>query len=117
MKTFRYNGEVKEITDLTAQQIYDLAWNEMDEEQQKLITSVENIKKECLALVADQFEQHYHDVGDGLYDLVERCEGVGGGREIAELTIELCEGYVRKEEIITIHHQHRCEAKRMRNHK
>jgi len=89
----------KKITDLTAQQICDLAGNEMDEEQRNLITSVGNLKNECLALVADQFIQQYHDIGDELYDLVERCEGdpytgVNGGTETAKFIIEICERYL-----------------------
>ena len=89
------------ITDLTAQQICDLAGNEMDEEQRNLITSVGNLKNDCLALVADQFIQQSHDTGDELYDLVERCEGdpytgVSGGDEIARHIIEICDKYLQR---------------------
>ena len=89
----------KKITDLTMEEVSKLAWNEMDEEQRNLTTSVLDIKKECLVLLEDQFTQQFHDVGGELYDLVERCEGdpytgVSGGKEIAELIIEICEVYL-----------------------
>ena len=89
----------KKITDLTPQGLLDLAWDGMDDEQRNLITSVLDIKKECLVLLEDQFTQQFHDVGDELYDLVERCEGdsytgVSGGTETAKLIIEICEGYL-----------------------
>ena len=76
------------------------AWDGMDEEGRKLITSVMDIKKQCLVLIEDQFTQQFHDVGDELYDLVERCEGddpytgVSGGKEIAKLIIGICEKYL-----------------------
>ena len=68
-----------------------------DEEQRKLITSVLDIKKQCLVLIEDQFTQQYHDVGDELYDLVERCEGDDGGDEIAKVTKEICERYLMEQ--------------------
>ena len=91
----------KKITDLTAQQICDLAWNEMDEKERNLIASGGNLKKECLVFVADQFIQQFHDIGDELYDLVERCEGapytgVSGGDEIARVVIEICDKYLQR---------------------
>ena len=89
----------KAITDLTPQGLLDLAGDGMDDEQRNLITSVLDIKKECLVLMEDQFTQQFHDVGDELYDLVERCEGdpytgVNGGTETAKLIIEICERYL-----------------------
>jgi len=71
----------------------------MDEEQRNLITSVLALKKECLVLFEDQFTQQFFDIGDGLYSLVERCEGdsytgVNGGKETAKLIIEICEFYL-----------------------
>ena len=93
------------ITDLTAQQIYDLAGNEMDEEQRNLITSVGNLKNDCLALVADQFIQQHHDNTNLLHYLVERCEGddpytgVSGGKETAKLIIEVCNQYLRESSV------------------
>ena len=89
----------KKITDLTMEELSKLAWDGMDEEQRNLITSVLDIKKECLVLLEDQFTQQFHDIGDELYSLVERCEGdpyrgVSGGRETARLIIEICEGYL-----------------------
>ena len=92
----------KKITDLTAQQICDLAWDGMDEEQRNLITSVGNLKNECLALVADQFIQQHHDNTNLLHYLVERCEGdpytgMSGGTETAKVTIEICERYLREQ--------------------
>lgn len=87
----------KKITDLTVQQICDLAGNEMNEEQRNLITSVGKLKNEYLNLVADQFIQKSHDIGDELYDIVERFEGdapytgVSGGDEIARVVIEICD--------------------------
>ena len=90
----------EKITDLTMEELSKLAWDGMDEEQRNLITSVLDIKKECLVLVEDQFTQQFHDIGDELYSLVERCEGddpytgVSGGRENAKLIIEICEGYL-----------------------
>ena len=89
----------KKITNLTMEELSKLAWDEMDEEQRNLITSVLDIKKECLVLVEDQFTQQFHGAGDELNSLVERCEGgtytgVSGGTEIAKLIIETCEGYL-----------------------
>ena len=87
----------KKITDLTMEELAKLSWDAMDEEQRKLITSVLDIKKQCLVLIEDQFTQQYHDVGDELYDLVERCEGDDGGDEIAKVTKEICERYLMEQ--------------------
>jgi hypothetical protein len=89
----------EKITDLTMEELSKLAWDGMDEEQRNLITSVLDIKKECLVLLEDQFTQQFHDIGDGLYSLVERCgddsyRDGSGGKEIAELIIEICEVYL-----------------------
>ena len=85
----------KKITDLTMEELAKLSWDAMDEEQRKLITSVLDIKKQCLVLIEDQFTQQYHDVGDELYDLVERCEGDDGGDEIARVVREICDKYLQ----------------------
>ena len=75
----------------------------LNSKERNLITSVLDIKKQCLVLIEDQFTQHYHDVGyEELYNLIERCEsddpyrGVSGGTEIAKVTMEICERYLRK---------------------
>lgn len=89
----------KKITDLTMEEVSKLAWDEMDEKQRTLITSVLKIKKDCLVLIEDQFTQQFHDVGDELYDLVERCEGdpytgVSGGDALVRIIIEICDKYL-----------------------
>ena len=53
----------KKVTDFNPQEICELAWNEMDQKQRNLTTSVTNLKNEYLVLVEDQFVQQYHDVG------------------------------------------------------
>ena len=47
----------------------------MDDDTRTLISSVTNVKNDCLVFLEDQFVQQFHDIGDELYDLVERCEG------------------------------------------
>ena len=89
----------KKITDLTMEELSKLAGDEMDEEQRNLITSVLDIKKECLVLLENQFTQQFHDIGDELYSLVERCEGdpytgVSGGDELARTIIKICDKYL-----------------------
>jgi len=59
------------MTDLTMEEIARLSWDAMDEEQRKLITEVQNIKRMCMSRVESLFVQRYHDVGDELYDLVD----------------------------------------------
>ena len=70
-----------------------------------LISSVMNVKNDCLVFLEDQFVQQFHDIGDELYDLVERCEGddpytgVSGGKETAKLIIEACNQYLRESSV------------------
>ena len=74
----------------------------MDDDTGILTSSVMNIKNHYLVFFEDQFVQQFHDVGDALHDIAERCEGddpysgVSGGTEIAKLIIEVCEGYLEQ---------------------
>ena len=75
----------------------------MDDHTRTLISSVMNVKNDCLVFLEDQFVQQFHDIGDELYDLVERCEGddpytgVSGGKETAKVIIEVCNQYLREQ--------------------
>jgi hypothetical protein len=89
----------KEISQL--KEIVKLGWDDMDNEQRELMTSVFNLQKECRVLLEDQFVQQFHDIGDELYDLVERCKGkpyagVSGGEEVARLIIQICKVYLNE---------------------
>ena len=60
------------MIDLT--EIAKLSWDAMNEEERKLHTDVQNIKRMCMSRVEDLFVQHYHDTGiDDLPELIEKC--------------------------------------------
>jgi len=62
------------MTDLTMKEIVKLSWDAMNEEERKLHTDVQHIKRMCMSRVEDLFVQHYHDTGiDDLPKLVEEC--------------------------------------------
>ena len=85
----------KKITDLTMEELAKHSWDLSHPVHKKLITSVLDIKRECLFFIEDQFTQQYHDVGDELYDLVERCEGDDCGDEIVRVVREICDKYLQ----------------------
>ena len=65
------------------------------------LTSILKIKNECLVFLEDRFSQHFHDMGNDMlsHSYVERCEmdelydGEEGGKQLAEIVIEICEDY------------------------
>ncbi len=60
------------VNNYTMREIARLSWNAMDEEQRKLITDVENIKRMVVSKVEDLFVQQYHDTPtDNLHNLVD----------------------------------------------
>ena len=62
------------MTDLTMEEIVKLSWDAMNEEERKLHTDVQHIKRMCMSRVESLFVQHYHDAGiDDLPKLVEKC--------------------------------------------
>ena len=64
------------MTDLTMEEIVKLSWDVMNEEERKLHTDVQHIKRMCMSRVESLFVQHYHDAGiDDLPKLVEKCNG------------------------------------------
>ena len=79
------NGKTVSL-DFTMQELTRLSWDAMDEEQRKLITDVQNIKRMCMSRVESLFVQHYHDAGiDDLPKLVEKCNKyTDGSYEILE---------------------------------
>lgn len=73
-------------------------------EDKKLLDAVTKIQNDCVELLKSQFVQQFHDVGDELYDLVERCNekpynGVSGGCEHAKLISEIINEYLNTQPI------------------
>ena len=65
------NGKTVSL-DFTMQELTRLSWDAMDEEQRKLITDDQNIKRMCMSKVEDLFVQQYHDAPtDDLHNLVD----------------------------------------------
>ena len=72
----------KAITDLTPQELFDLAWDGMDEEHRNVFTSVDNLRKRCLTILNDEFIDYFHDEGQ-LHprEILEICRGDKGQRD------------------------------------
>ena len=75
-------------------------WSQFESNKDNL-TAIHNIKKECLVFLEDRFSQHFHDMGNDLlsqsyeerYKMDEPYDGVNGGKQLAEIIIEICEDY------------------------
>ena len=80
--------------------IHKRVWSKSKSKKDNL-TAIHNIKKECLVFLEDRFSQHFHDMGNDMlsHSYVERREmdepydGVKGGKQLAEIIIEICEDY------------------------
>ena len=75
---------------------YDLTPQEKQE--LRLEREIKDYKGMCLVMVEKMFDLKYKNKGDEiLHDLVDRmslCED--GGNKIVEITIEICENYLRE---------------------
>jgi hypothetical protein len=75
-------------------------WEKFESNEDEL-KEILNIKQECLDFLEDRFSKHFSDMGSDMlsHSYVERCEmdepydGEEGGKQLAEIIIEICEDY------------------------
>jgi hypothetical protein len=69
----------KKITNLTMEELSKISWDEMDEEQRNLFTSIENLRKQCLTILNDEFIDYFHDESqEYTKEILEICRGDEG---------------------------------------